>query len=97
MTNIHALASHQVWNPRFVRSADYRPSDKELVPFAQHMVDAATAEYEQTPNERVPCWILRFTLHFLSPERPSVVFDCLMVIAIALDCNPFGTQALRER
>ena len=99
ITNIHALV-HQYWNPRDQKWTDYLPSDQELIPFARHMVDAAQAEYRQTQNKRVPRWILRFALHFLSLNPPSpvpVIADCLTIIAIALDLDPSGVPVPDER
>jgi hypothetical protein len=87
MTNIHNLVDDD-WSPRDVGWTNYQPSNQELIPFASHMVGAARAEYQQTQNTRVPCWILRFALHFLSqdPLPPaSVIADCLTIVAIALD------------
>ena len=100
MVNIHTLASERPWNPRCVQWTDYRPSNPELIPFARHMVDAARAEYQQTRNERMPRWILRFSLHFLSQNPPSptsVIADCLTIIAIALDINLPGVPVSDER
>ena len=85
MTNIHALVNRR-WSPRNIWWHNYRTSNQELIPFARHMVDAAHAEYQQ--NNRVPRWILRFALHFLSLDPPpptSVLADCLTIIVIALD------------
>ena len=99
MTNIHALI-HRHWNPRHEKWTDYLPSDQELIPFARHMVDAAQAEYQQTQHKKIPRWILRFALHFLSLNRPSpvsVIADCLTIIAIALDLDPSGVPVLDER
>ena len=98
MTKIHALVD-QNWDPRPVQWTDYSSSHQELTPFARHMVDIAQAEYQQTQNKKVPCWILRFALHFLSldPLSPtSVIADCLTIIAIALDRDPIGVSISDE-
>ena len=91
MMNIHALAGQRRWNSRSIQWIDYKPFTQELIPFAQHMSDTAKIGYQQAQNKKVPCWILRFALHFLSfesPYPPSVIADCLMIIAIALGHNP---------
>ena len=91
MINIHALAGQRHWDSRSIQWIDYKPFTQELIPFAQHMLDIAQAEYQQIQSGRVPRWILRFALHFLSlePLSPaSVIADCLMIIAIALGQNP---------
>ena len=97
ITNIHALAN-QGWNPRHEQWASYSPPSRELIPFSRHMVDAARTEYQQ--DKKVPCWILRFALRFLSLEPPSsssVIADCLTIIAIALDYNLSSVSTLDER
>ena len=99
MVDIHALVN-QGWRSRFIRWTDYRPSNEELIPFARHMTGAAQAEYHQTQNKRVPRWILRFALHFLSLEPPppiSVIADCLTIIVIALDHDPSNAPIPGER
>jgi hypothetical protein len=99
MTNIHALVDDN-WRPRRVRWIDYEPSNQELIPFASHIVEAARAEYQQTQNTRVPCWILRFALRFLSQDPPppaSVIADCLTIIAIALDHDFLNVPISDER
>jgi hypothetical protein len=99
ITKIQALID-QSWIPRSISWTDYRPSNQELIPFASHMVEAAREEYQQTLNNRVPRWILRFALHFLSRDPPppaSVIADCLTIIAIALDNDPSNTPISNER
>jgi hypothetical protein len=99
MANIRALVNDD-WSPRNVQWTDYQPPDQELIPFASHMVESAWAEYQQTQNNRVPCWILRFALHFLSLDPlppPSVVADCLTIVAIALDHDPSSVPISDER
>ena len=95
MVNICALLT-QFRKSHFVFWADYRPSNQELIPFARHMVEAAQEEYQQTENKKIPRWILRFALRFLSLDPPapaSVIADCLTIIAIALDCDPSSASA----
>ena len=99
MTNLHALAN-QEHLPQRVEWTNYRPSNQELVPFARHMVEATQAEYRQTQNKKIPCWILRFALEFLSIDPPSpasVIADCLTIVVIALDHDPSGFSTLSER
>ena len=99
MTKIE-VSVNWLYSYDFVWWTDYHPSDQELIPFARHMVDAAQAEYQQEEGGRVPSWILRFALHFLSfhkPSPPSVIADCLTVIAIALNCDVSSVLILDER
>ena len=99
ITKIHAMAN-QYWNPRHVKWDDYRPSDQEYTTFAQHMVEAAQVEYQQTSCRKVPCWILRFALHSLSLDPPPpvpVVADCLRITAIDLGCQVSNTTVLEAR
>ena len=99
MVNIHTLVTQRRKNT-IVSWADYRPPHQELIPFARHMVEAAQEEYRQTENKKVPCWILRFALHFLSLDPPapaSVIADCLTIIAIALNHDPSSALVSDER
>ena len=98
MVKIHALLTGH--REDSVSWTDYRPSNQELIPFALHMVGAAQEEYQQTESKKMPCWILRFALHFLALDPPapaSVIADCLMIIAIALDHNPPSASDSDER
>ena len=89
MMKIHALAG-RFGNPRDIRWPDYRMTIQEHVPFAQRMLQAAQEGYQQTQHRKVPRWILRSALYFLSlgsVSPPSVVADCLTIVAIELDCD----------
>jgi hypothetical protein len=94
----HALITYR--NLRIVSWTDYRPADEELVPFARHMVEVARAEHQRMQTRKLPRWILRFALHVLSldsPSPPSVIADCLTIVAIALDHDPSNVPMLDER
>ena len=70
----------------------YNPPPDELVPFAQALAQVAQSEYQsyEGGNRKVPRWLLRFALRFLSedPLPPiSVVINCLTIIATDLGCN----------
>jgi len=70
----------------------YNPPFDELVPFAHALAQVAQFEYQswENRNRKVPRWLLRFALHFLSQDPPppaSVVVDCLTIIATDLGCN----------
>ena len=98
MINTHLLVNRG-WKS-YVRWSDYHTSDQELIPFARYMVDATREEYQRTQNKKVPRWILRFALHFLSRDPPSpisVIADCLTILAIALDHDPSDVLAPDER
>jgi hypothetical protein len=96
MAKIHALVNRR-WK---VKWTDYEPADQELVPLARHMLEAAQTEYQRLETRKVPRWILRFALHVLSLDPsspPSVIADCLTIVAIALDHDPSNIPMLDER
>ena len=100
MTKIHALAG-RFGNPRDIRWPNRRLSFQEHVPFARRMAEAAQEKYQETTQDgKVPRWILRSALYFLSlcPLSPtSVIADCLTIVAIDLGCHVSNTAALDER
>jgi hypothetical protein len=99
MAKIHKLINRG-WDPPIFWWTDYRPADQELVPLTRCMVELARAEHQRLEATKVPRWILRFALRFLSldpPSPPSVIADCLTIIAIALDLNPSNVPMLDER
>jgi hypothetical protein len=89
MTKIHTLAG-RFGSPRDIRWPNRRLSVREYIPFARHMVEVAQEKYRQTPDRKVPRWILRSAVYFLSlgPVAPaSVVGYSLTVVAIDLGCD----------
>jgi len=77
----------------------YNPPFDELVPFAHALAQVARFEYQSKNhrNRKVPRWLLRFALRFLSqdPLPPtSVVVDCLTIIATDLGCNVRGISSM---
>ena len=97
MTKIHALAG-RFGNPRDIWWYNYKTSTHEHIPFAQRMLQAAQEGYQQ--HTKVPRWILRSALYFLSlcpVSPPSVVANCLVVIAIDLGCDVSGVVIPDER
>ena len=99
MINIHTLAG-QFGDPRDVQWHSYRMTVQEHVPFAERMVRAAQEGYQQTRQRKVPRWILRSALYFLSlapASPPSVIADCLTVVAIDLGCDVEITVISDER
>ena len=82
-------------NPQHLQWGNYRPSAQEHTAVAQDMVEAAQAEYQNTQQQKVPCWILHFTLHSLSLSPPPpmpVIANCLSIIAIDLGCDVMDTR-----
>lgn len=87
---------HSIFSPGRVHSfswGDYKPSSHE------HAISACAlakfAWYQRSVCGKVPCWILRFTLHSLSLNplpSTSVVVDCLFIIAIDLGCDVSSTE-----
>ena len=89
MTKIHALAG-RFGDPRDIRWHRHRLSIQEHIPFARRMAEAAQEKYQRSQPRKVPRWILRSALYFLYLgflSSPSVVADCLTVIAIDLGCD----------
>ena len=87
-------------NGQLLQWEGYEPPSAEQVIVAHAIVNVARFEYQRGGYERVPCWILRFTLHSLSQSplpSTSTVADCLSTIAITLDCDPLSTTASSER
>ena len=69
---------------------DDRPFPEEHVQLAGCIVEVAQVEHRKNLPKKVPRWTLRFALDSLSldpPPSPSVVADCLKVIAIDLGCD----------
>jgi hypothetical protein len=89
MTDIHALAG-RFGNPRDIRWHNHRMPVQEHTLFARLLVQAAREGYQQTEHRKVPRWILRSALYFLSlgpVSLPSTVADCLTIVAIDLGCD----------
>ena len=87
---IHHLFTRSQERPRsYFRR--YNPSFDELAPIAHALARVAQIEYHgRWIKPKVPRWLLRFALRFLSqdPLPPkSVVIDCLTIIATDLGCN----------
>lgn len=99
MTKIHALAG-RFGKPRDIQWENYSMSIQEHISYTQYMVQAAQEEYQKTQHRKVPRWILCSALYFLSlgsVSPPSVVANCLTIIAIDLDCNVPDTVISDER
>jgi hypothetical protein len=81
----------------FIDWKRYDPSFDELVPFARALAQVAQFEYQggEHYNRKVPRWLVRFALRFLSQDPPpptSVVVDCLTIIATELGCGVSDTN-----
>ena len=82
---------------------DYTPTTDELIPFSRALAQAAQVEYHKGGDQpKVPQWLIRFALHFLSqcPLPPtSVVVDCLLIVATDLGCTlpDNNRMAIEER
>ena len=66
------------------------PSAWEHAQLAGCIVEVAQVEYQHKRRRKVPRWTLCFALDSLSldpPAPPSVVADCLKIIAIDLGCD----------
>ena len=99
MAKAHGLLD-QTWYDH--NWGDYRPSTWEHIQASRDIAEVARVAHEQSQYRKVPCWILRFTLHSLSLDPPPpVVADCLSIIAIDLGCacdvSNIGSMNLDER
>ena len=75
-----------------------RPHNRDHIQFVQDIVGLAQAEYGR--QQKVPGWILSFSLGSLSRDpfpSASVVANCLKIIAIHLGCNVSDIATLDER
>jgi len=69
--------------------SDYEPSADEHATVAHNLVKLARFENQRVQQVKVPRFLLRFAFHSLSldPLPPSIVTDCLSIIAIDLGCD----------
>jgi hypothetical protein len=100
------IAAHMLVNPHCKPPAhwkwrnDNRPSAQEHNQLAWCMVKAAQAGHQRKLWRRVPGWTLHFAFDSLSldpPPPPSVVADCLKIIAIDLGCDLSNITTPDER
>ena len=99
MTAVHALVN-RFGNPRYVWWSNNRLPGQDYIPFSRRMVEAAQVGYRQTHYRKVPRWMLRSALHFLSlgPLSPaSAVADYLTIVAIDIGCNIPDIASTDER
>ena len=88
-TRIHLLATC-FGIPRYISRRIHRTPGRGHLPFSRCITEVAQVEYEQAQHQKVPRWILRLVLHFLSLSSafpPFVVADCLMIIALEIGCD----------
>ena len=99
ITVIHALV-YKRWDRCNLQWDDYRPSGQEYISFARQLVEVAQMEYQRMKRGKVPRWILRFAIRSLSLDPPPpepVVADCLITVAIDLDCDVSNVLTLDGR
>lgn len=97
---IHRLlhAGISVWKPIEWRS--YKPSNYEYIAVAHTLAKLSQFEYQRRQHKKVPRWLLHFALHSLSQGTllpTSVIYNCLIIIAIDLGCNIPNNMDLEER
>ena len=100
MSMIHVMVNGDLRHRHCIQWHDDRSSARERIPLAQSIVEVAQSMCQQTQHAKVPCWILRFALNFLSLDPPSpisVIADCLTTIAVDLSCDDPNITALDER
>ena len=84
----------------WVRWEDRKMSNNEHITLSHALTKLAQFECQRRKCGKVPRWLLRFALHFLSqdPLPPiSVIADCLSIIAMDLDCTFPNATASNER
>lgn len=95
MTMAHSWVN-RFGNPRYVWWKNHTLPGQEHIPFSRRMAEAAQVEYRKMRRRKVPRWMLRSALHFLSLgslSPASVVADYLTIIATDLGCEvPEGTS-----
>ena len=78
----------------------YEPPNHEHVVAARALSKLSWFEYRRRKPNQVPPPCLSFSLHYLSQDSlppPSVIADCLLIIAIDLGCNVRRATILGER
>ena len=96
MNAIHKVFIKSVEHHHFKWGHYVSPSDEHTL-VAHTLLKLAQFGYQQMGKAKVPRLILRFALHSLSldPLPPSpVIADCLLIIAIDLDCDISNTEAV---
>ena len=66
----------------------------------EHTALIQLAQFEYQRKQKVPRWILRYGFHLLSQDPlppPSVVADCLSIVAMDLGCAVSNVATLDER
>ena len=99
MTTIHALAG-RFGNPHYIWWHNRRLSNNKCIPFSRRMVEVARVKYQQMQHRKVPRWILRSALHFLSLGSifpPPAIVDYLVIIALDLGSDVPDVTNLDER
>ena len=100
MVMVHTLVN-RFGNPHYVWWNNHRlPGQEQHIPFSRRMMEAAQVKYQQTRRRKVPRWMLRSALHFLSLGSlppASVVADYLAIVAIDMGCDISDSTSLNER
>ena len=77
---------------------DYRPATNEHITVSRAFSKLSWSGYQSLGRVPIPC--LSFARHYLSQDPlppPSVIADCLLIVAIDLGCNVPKTMILGER
>ena len=97
MSEIRTLAN-TFSDPIYLWRGDCGLLNQEDIPFPRHI--AEVAQHQRPQRGKVPRWILRIACQYLSldPRLPaSTIADCLVVIAIDMDCDISGVTNLDDR
>ena len=101
MTKVHALVN-RFGNPHYTWWDDLRlPSRERSISFSRRMMETAQVKYRQMQPRKVPRWMLRSALHFLSLDLDHLpaasVADYLTIVAIDLRCEVPDITTTDER
>ena len=102
----HALGiAHEAFYPRWgahtpIEWKDYRPGGYEHVTVAHALAKFSLSRYQWKRPYGVPHLCRGFAVHFLTQAPPpprSIVANCLLIMAIDLDCDVPDIMVLEER
>ena len=83
-----------------VRWRDYKPANPEYIAVVRALSKLSWSEYRRRALGQVPPPHLSFALHYISQDPlppPSIITNCLLIIAIDLGCNVSESMILEER
>jgi hypothetical protein len=95
---IHDTIYSKQWGRMPIAWKDYKPTNHEHVAVSRALSKLSWSQRRKLDN--VPPSCLYFAYHYLSqdpPPSPSIIADCLLIVAIQLGCNVPNTMVMGER